>query len=79
MTGFTGLLLRKDFMESVEMLKRISGMVGHSVVFILLCEFGVLSDSELPLKGFSHLIFFEAKFRFIAPPLIFKGYIFIVY
>lgn len=27
LTGFTGLLLRKDFMESVELLKRISGMV----------------------------------------------------
>lgn len=30
LTGFTGLLLRKDFIESVEMLKQISGMVsGH--------------------------------------------------
>lgn len=27
LTGFTGLMLREDFLESVELLKRISGMV----------------------------------------------------
>ena len=28
LTGFTGLLLRKDFMESICMLMKISGMVS---------------------------------------------------
>jgi hypothetical protein len=32
LTGFTGLLLRKDFLDSVEMLKRISGMVRTAVL-----------------------------------------------
>lgn len=31
LSGFTGLLLRKDFLESVETLKRISGMVRDLV------------------------------------------------
>lgn len=37
LTGFTGLMLREDFLESVELLKRISGMVINFVYDLSLC------------------------------------------
>lgn len=36
LTGFTGLMLREDFLESVELLKRISGMVS-TLCFLYCC------------------------------------------
>jgi hypothetical protein len=53
LTGFTGLMLRKDFLESVELLKRISGMVCCPPPYpcrYFICVAHALSLSHLPRR-----------------------------